>query len=71
MAKRRTFQIVLTGTVPKGMTVAQARDAYWNDGFGGDKAPHYNTRAIDVDDYLGTCGRTMTVRLGRASLVRR
>lgn len=72
-SKPRQFQIVLTGTLPKGMTVAQARHAYWNNGFDGDTGANYTGRKVDVDDYFadGRQRRPMVVRLGRASLVRK
>jgi hypothetical protein len=67
----RRFQIVLTGTIPKGMTLAQARHAYWNGGFNGD-GPGYNTVDVDVDDYFDDARsrRPMKIRLGRASMVK-
>lgn len=72
MPKPRKFQIVLTGTIPKGMTLAQVRHAYWNGGFDGDCGAKYDMRAVDVDDYFddGKRRRPMRVRLGRASLVK-
>lgn len=71
MAKSRKFQIVITGTIPKGMTLAQARHAYWNGGFGGDRGPGYVTIDVDVDDYFDDykTRRPMRLRLGRASMV--
>lgn len=66
--KRRKVQFIVTATLPKGMTVAQARHAYWNDGFGGNGA-RYDTVDVDVSDYTGRA-RPMKVRLGRAVLVR-
>lgn len=58
MTKRRTFQVVLTGTVPQGMTLAQARYAVWNQNLDLD---------IDVSEF-GVRADTMKMRLGRASL---
>lgn len=71
-AKPRRFQITLTGTVPKGMTVAQVRRAYWNGGFNGDNHPRYDTVSVDVDEFYedGRSRRPMKVRLGRATLVK-
>lgn len=70
--KTRKIQIILTATLPKGMTVAQARRAYWNDGFNGTNASRYDTVDVDVSDYIdGARGqRPMKVRLGRASMVK-
>lgn len=72
MARRKRFQIVLTGIVPKGMTLAQVRHAYWNGGFDGDSGRHHNARKVDIDDYFldGRSRRPMLVRLGRATLVK-
>lgn len=72
MPKSRKFQIVITGTIPKGMTLAQARHAYWNSGFNGDSGPRYNIVSVDVDDYYDDyrLRRPMTLRLGRATLIK-
>jgi hypothetical protein len=68
----RSGQIVLTFTIPKGMTLAQAAHAYWNGGFDGDTGPMYRGRKVDVDAYFsdGRSRRPMVVRLGRASMVK-
>lgn len=70
MAKPRKFKITLTGTIPKGMTLAQVRHAYWNGGFDGDRGSNYDRRAVDVDEYFDDfkTRRPMIVRLGRATL---
>lgn len=66
----RKFEITLTGTIPKGMTLAQVRHAYWNEGFNGDCGRMYNGRKVDVDAYYedGRSRRPMIVRLGAARL---
>lgn len=71
MAKKpRKFTITLHGTVPPGMTVAQARHAYWNGGFDGDSGRNYDRRKVDVDEYFpdGRQRRPMIIRLGKARL---
>lgn len=70
MTKR--FQITLTGTIPKGMTLAQVRHAYWNGGFDGDSGQNFDTRLVEIDDYYDDARvrRPMRVRLGRATLLR-
>lgn len=71
MAKPRKFVITLTGTIPKGMTLAQARHAYWNQAFGGSGA-NYNTVEVAVEDYYEEYRerRPMRVKLGAARLVK-
>ena len=71
--KPRRGQIVLTFNIPKGMTLAQARHAYWNGGFDGNAGTNYDRRRVDVDEYFkdGRARPYMIVRLGRASLVKR
>lgn len=60
MAKSRRFQVTLTGTLPAGMTLAQARFAIWNQNLDLD---------IDVDGIGGRNRiRPMKMRLGRATL---
>jgi hypothetical protein len=71
--KQRRFQIVLTGTIPEGMTLAQVRYAYWNDGFNGDRrGDNFTTKDVDIDDYFAgfESRRPMRVRLGRISLIK-
>lgn len=60
MSKRRTFQVVLTGTLPKGMTLSQARYAIWNQNLDLD---------IDISD-IHDKRDTMKMRLGRARMVK-
>lgn len=68
MAKSRKFTITINGTIPKGMTLAQARRAYWNDGWDG-HGPGYNTVTVDVSDfYEDNRERSMKLRLGRAAM---
>lgn len=63
MTKRRTFQVTLTGVLPKGMTVAQARYAVWNQNLDLD---------IDLSDFADVTNRdTMKMKLGRATLTNR
>lgn len=70
--KPRKVQFIVTATLPKGMTVAQARHAYWNGGFNGENPGRYDTVSVDVDEYFDDfkTGRTMKVRLGKAVMVR-
>lgn len=51
MGRQRKFTITLTGTIPKGMTLAQVRHAYWNNAFNGDSGRNYDIVSVDVDDY--------------------
>lgn len=72
MAKSRRFQVVLTGTIPKGMTLAQARHAVWNNALNFD-GMNTKTVDVDVDDYFldGRSRRPMKMRLGSASMIRK
>lgn len=72
MTKPRKFTITLTGTIPKGMTLAQVRHAYWNNAFGGDRGPRYDVKDVDVDDYYEDLRirRPMRVKLGAARLAK-
>jgi hypothetical protein len=61
MTARRTFQVVLTGTIPPGMTLAQARYAVWNQNL---------DLEIDVSEF-DTKRDVMKMRLGSARRTRK